>query len=63
MTATEIYKIFRETQPELSDKVATYKEIRGSSNEIELIMTGGRFGYFKVEPCHFTLTISDRKLI
>lgn len=61
MTAKQIYDIFKNTQPEYLNEVQTYKEVRGSNNTIELVMTNARFGRFTVERGHYILEISDKK--
>lgn len=59
MTAKQIYEIFKNTQPEYKDQVATFKEVRNEVNTIELIMTANRKGKFTVERGHYILEIRD----
>ena len=59
MTAKQVFDIFKSTQPEYIEQVATYKEVRNEVNTIELIMTGNRRGKFTVERGHYILEIRD----
>ena len=60
MTAKDIFQIFILYNPEMSDKVDTFKEIQGKPNTIKLIFRDGRTGTFEVKRGKFKLVLEDK---